>query len=95
MIVIGARVSPPVRKGEWEFAFEDVEGVEAIAGMAARCPCGCGAEAFLDFSLAGDRAYAWNGNEQRPTVEGLVIFPCRAGKGVWTLRAGAWEALDP
>ena len=79
---------PPVRPGEYEFAFEDVEGMEAIDGMAARCPCGCGAEAYLGFGAADEPRFDWNGDEAAPSLVPKVGFPC--GKAFW-LHGGAWS----
>lgn len=82
---------PPVHAGEYEYAYEEVEGVEAIGGMQARCPCGCGAEAFVDFGKGVADGFDWDGVEAAPTVRQKIKFPnCK--RAVWyKLIAGAWS----
>jgi hypothetical protein len=95
MIVIAKRVAAaPLRKGEFEFACEDVEGAEAIVGMAARCPCGCGAEAFLDFSAAAEPRFTWDGDEEKPGLGEVVVFPGCAAASLWRLARGAWIGFE-
>ena len=92
MTIIPARcVSPPVKKGEYEFAYS-YEDEDAIAGMAARCPCGCGAESFLGFSFADEPKFTWDGDEMRPSI--LTPTATWAGcpnRSQWRLLKGAWE----
>lgn len=69
---------------------------EGIAGIAFRCPCGCGEEGYLPIRASGAERtdmpeWEWDGNAQAPTVSPSVFnkgFPCR-----WHgwLRNGVWE----
>ena len=84
-VVIGRQASPPVRKGEWEFAFDAVEGVPAIEGLAYRCPCGCGAENYVDLTMEG---LPWNGDADRPSIQARIETPSCGTQ--WSLVKGAW-----
>lgn len=68
---------------------------DGVAGIAFRCPCGCGQEGYLpirvpDMARTGPE-WDWDGNAEAPTVSPSVFntgFPCK-----WHgwLRAGVWE----
>ena len=87
MIAIGhPRCDAPLEAGDWEYVFEDAAGVLSVAGLAARCPCGCG-EAFLDFGAAAERRFHCDAAEL-PTVTETVVFP--ACRGRFRLIVGVW-----
>lgn len=62
-----------------------------VAGIAFRCPCGCGNESWLPVSI-GDRGWLWDGNIEKPTLTPSVLqsgLPCK-----WHgyLTAGEWRS---
>lgn len=59
------------------------------AGFHFACPCGCGAIGAV--KVAGDNAWGWNGDRDKPTVRPSVAFGTKDGPhwhgwltdGVW------------
>ncbi|MBV2147892.1 hypothetical protein KRZ98_06255 [Sphingobium sp. AS12] len=67
---------------------------DGVAGIAFRCPCGCGSEGYLPIQLNGmDRRgpeWEWDGNPETPTLSPSVFntgMPCKWHG--WLL-AGEW-----
>lgn len=66
------------------------------AGIAFRCPCGCGEEGYLPVRIpfapaTSSTDWEWDGNAEAPTISPSVFntaMPCR-----WHgwLRQGVWE----
>ncbi len=65
----------PVHPGEVAFYCENVEGLEAVCGLATRCPCGCGAERFFWFGAADEPDWGFNYDLARPSMAKEVGFP--------------------
>lgn len=87
MIVDGRkRHNAPLEPGDFEFVHEDVEGADAVVGLVARCPCGCG-EAYLGFAAVDEPRFTWNGADA-PTIFQTIVFPA-CGRA-FTLTAGVW-----
>lgn len=84
----------PARPGEFEWVYEATDAGEGIAGMAFRCPCGCGREGLIEFSPARIPSLRWDGSESRPTLDGAVTLAVCPSKSRWRLVAGFWRAWE-
>jgi hypothetical protein len=62
------------------------------AGFHFACPCGCGEIGAV--KVAGDNAWQWNGNRDKPTVRPSVAFSTKSGNPHWHgwLTDGVWES---
>lgn len=84
----------PARPGEFEWVYEATEAGEGIAGMAFRCPCGCGREGLIDFSPGRSPSLRWDGSETAPTLEGAITLAGCLKDSRWRLVAGFWRAWE-
>lgn len=84
----------PARPGEFEYAYEATDAGEGIAGLAFRCPCGCGHEGLLDFSPALTPSWTWDGDEDKPTLDGAVALAACPKASRWRLFKGHWRPWE-
>lgn len=63
-------------------------------GMIYICPCGCGAEDYLDFRSIPEThpSWIWDGNIEKPTLTPSIYRKTACGWHGY-LRAGIWESL--
>ena len=60
-----------------------------VAGIAFRCPCGCGREGFLPIGQGKAVSWEWDGNRTRPTLTPSIRQRGGCGWHGW-LAAGVW-----
>jgi hypothetical protein len=99
---MGEVKTPPVEARLVEDLFAGSPPAGAIAfydsllhkpgGLHFACPCGCGAIGAV--KIAGDNAWQWNGDRERPTVRPSVAFSKQVGDPHWHgwLTDGVWTS---
>lgn len=72
--------------------FYTAHGGDNLAGFHFQCPCGC--RRLGGVSVAGDRAWKWNGSREKPTVRPSVLLYGDDGNAHWHgwLTDGVWAS---
>jgi uncharacterized protein DUF6527 len=84
--------------GAIEFRFFEREP-EQMAGIACRCPCGCGYEMWLPVHRQGEKprfgvSWEWNGDQAAPVLSPSVFntgLPCQWHGYLGRKEAGYWD----